>query len=351
MKRENLNSILFLLIAALFLYLFYRLIIPFFSPLAWAGILVIVFFPVYKWMLRIIKIPWLASLFACVLIFLIIIGPSIYLFASMINEATELVQTINETQGENIKKYLSLDIPFFNMIEEKLSSIEELKDIDFQTILKNAVSAVTRAFGSQATTLLANITKTIFFFALTLFSMFFFFRDGDRLVDYIKSIVPLEKDRVNLLFNHMREVIEGTMYGGVLIAIIQGILGGIMFAAFGLSSPILWGAVMTFLAILPVVGPFLVYIPAGIILILSGSTLNGILVILIGSGISQVDNFIRPHLFHGKTEMHTLLLFFSILGGIAMFGLLGIILGPLISAIFVAVLNFMEFGLHIKTES
>ena len=108
---------------------------------------------------------------------------------------------------------------------------------------------------------------------------------------------------------------------------------------------------MTFLAILPVVGPFLVYIPAGIVLILGGDTLNGILVILIGSGISQVDNFIRPHLFHGKTEMHTLLLFFSILGGIAMFGLLGIILGPLITAIFVAVMNFMEFGLQSRTES
>ena len=346
MRREYFNAALFFLIAAIFFYLFYKLMIPFFTPIAWAGILVIVFYPLYKWLNRKLRLSWLASLFSCILIFLIIIGPSLYLFASLVNEATDLVKTINTVQAESIKKYLALDIPFVNMIQEKLEGIEGLENIDFQSILKDAASTVTRALGSQATTLIANISRTILYFILTLFSMFFFFRDGDRLVGFIKRVIPLEHEKVNILFRHLREVIEGTMYGGVLIAIIQGGLGGVMFYLFGISSPVLWGAVMAFLAILPVVGPFLVYIPAGLILIIMGDTLNGIMIIALGSGISQVDNFIRPHLFHGKTEMHTLLLFFSIMGGIVMFGLLGIILGPLISAIFISLLKVFEVGLR-----
>lgn len=350
MKKEYFNAALFFLIAAVFFYLFYSLMIPFFTPIAWAGILVIVFYPLYKWLNKKLRIPWLASLFSCILIFLIIIGPSLYLFASLVNETTDLVKTINAVQGENIKKYLALDIPFVNMIKEKLSGFEGFRNVDFQSILKDTASTVTRALGAQATVLIANVSRTILYFVLTLFSMFFFFRDGHHLVEYIKKVVPLEKEKVNVLFGHMREVIEGTMYGGVVVAIIQGGLGGIMFYIFGISSPVLWGAVMAFLAILPVVGPFLVYIPAGLIVIVSGDTLNGILIIIIGSGISQVDNFIRPHLFHGKTEMHTLLLFFSIMGGIVMFGLLGIILGPLISAIFISLIKVFEIGLHPRED-
>ncbi len=346
MKKDYFSAALFFLIAGVFFYLFYSLIIPFFTPIAWAGILVIVFYPLYRWLNRKLRMPWLASLFSCILIFLIIIGPSIYLFASLVSETTDLVKTINSAQGGNIRRYLALDIPFVNMIREKLAGIGGFENIDFQAIIKDAAATVTRALGAQATVLIANISRTILYFVLTLFSMFFFFRDGHRLVDYIKKVVPLEKEKVDLLFKHMREVIEGTMYGGVVVAIIQGGLGGIMFYIFGISSPVLWGAVMAFLAILPVVGPFLVYIPAGLILIVSGDTLNGILIIIIGSGISQVDNFIRPHLFHGKTEMHTLLLFFSIMGGIVMFGLLGIILGPLISAIFLSLIRVFEMGLH-----
>lgn len=346
MKESYFKTFLFLLIAGIVFFLFYRLIVPFFSPIAWAGILVIVFYPLYSLLQKQLRIPWLASLFSTILIFLIIIGPSLYIFASLADEATSLVQTINETQGENIKKYLSLDIPFVNVIEERLSGIEGFENIDFQAIAKDAISTVTRTIGSQATTVIANITKNIFYFALTIFAMFFFFRDGHLLINYIKRIVPLEKEKVDILFKHLHGVIEGTMYGGVLIAIIQGGLCGIVFAVFGISSPVLWGAVMTLLAILPIVGPFLVYIPAGIILLAGGSTFSGIAVIVFGSAISQVDNFIRPHLFHGKTEMHTLLLFFSIMGGIAMFGLLGIILGPLISAIFISIVKVFEMEIH-----
>jgi predicted PurR-regulated permease PerM len=180
-----------------------------------------------------------------------------------------------------------------------------------------------------------------------LFTMFFFFRDGDTLIAFMKRLTPLKSDQVTLVYSHLRQVIEGMMYGGVVIALIQGVLGGVLFAIMGIPSAVLWGSLMALLAFIPILGPFLVYIPAGVILILGGSYIKGILLILIGTVvISQIDNFLRPLLFSGKTQTHTLMLFFSIMGGIAMFSLLGIVLGPFIAAVFLSLLKSFELQLH-----
>jgi predicted PurR-regulated permease PerM len=346
MKREYFFITLFLTIVAIFFYLFYRLMVPFFTPIAWAGILVIVFYPLYKWLYSKLRLKWLASLLACILISLIIIGPAIYLLASLVGEAADLVQYLNEEyQSGRLNKYLSLNIPFINAIKDKLSDYPQLANLDIQSIIKDTVSTITKAMGSQTTKVIANISKTFFYFVLMLFSMFFFFRDGDRIVAFLKRITPLKDEQINVMYDHLLQVIEGIMYGGVIIAFIQGALCGITFAAVGIPSPVFWGAVMTFLAFLPVVGPFLVYIPAAIILLLGGSIVEGVVVIIAGTAISQIDNFLRPQLFSGKTSMHTLLLFFSIMGGVAMFGLLGIVLGPLITAVFLSLLKVYEVSL------
>lgn len=347
MKREYILAALFFLIVAVFFYMFYQLMVPFFKPIAWAAILVIVFYPVYGWLSIRIKSPWLASLVACILLFIIIIGPAIYLLASLVGEAANAVQLVNDAyKSGNLKEYLTLNIPFIDAIKNKLTDYPQLADVDFETIIKDAVTTITRAIGSQATTVIANITKTFFFFLLMLFTMFFFFRDGDQIVEFLKNITPLKPDQVSILYSHMKEVIEGTMYGGLVIALIQGVLGGLLFGIVGIPSPVLWGSVMAFLAFIPVVGPSLIYIPAGIILLLSGSPVTGIIIIVVGLGISQLDNFLRPHLFSGKTEMHTLLLFFSIMGGIVLFGLLGIVLGPLITAVFLSLLKVFEVSIN-----
>ncbi len=352
MKREYILTALFFLIVAVFFYMFYQLMIPFFTPIAWAAILVIVFYPVYSWLSIRIKSPWLASLVACILLCIIIIGPAIYLLAALVGEAANAVQLVNDAyKSGNLKEYLTLNIPFFDAVKNKLTDYPQLADVDFETIIKDAVTTITKAIGSQATTVIANITKTVFYFALMLFTMFFFFRDGDQIVEFLKKVTPLKRDQVRILYSHMKQVIEGTMYGGLVIALIQGILGGLLFAIVGISSPVLWGSVMAFLAFIPVVGPSLVYIPAGIILFLSGSPIKGIIILVVGFGISQTDNFLRPHLFAGKTEMHTLLLFFSIMGGIILFGLLGIVLGPLIAAVFLSLLKVFEVSINSdKTE-
>jgi predicted PurR-regulated permease PerM len=352
MHREYSPAVLYFLFVAIFFYLFYRLMVPFFTPIAWAGILVIVFYPLYSWLYRKLKSRTWASLVSCLLIFIIIIGPSIYLLASLVSEAATALQKLNVAyQSGDLAGLFAPLTPLLDIISKKLEDYPTLADLDFGSIIKDVVATVTRALGSQATTVIANITKTLFYFFLMLFSMFFFFRDGETIIDFLKRVTPVDQSKVSYLYSHFQQVIQGMMYGGVVIALIQGILGGIIFAVMGIPSAVFWGAVMAFLAFIPVLGPFLVYIPAGVILFLGGSYVKGILLIAIGTlVISQVDNFLRPLLFSGKTQTHTLMLFFSIMGGIAVFGLLGVVMGPFIAAVFISILKMFELQLHPERE-
>jgi predicted PurR-regulated permease PerM len=347
MKREYIVTVLFFLVVAVFFYLFYRLMVPFFTPIAWAAILTIVFYPLYVKLHNRVKSPNLASVLMCIIIFVIIIGPSVYVLASLVKEAAEAVGMVNAAyQDGSLKGLFDWSAPFIDSIKRKLVDYPQLANVDFETIVKDAIATVTKAIGSQATSVIANISRTLFYFFLMFFAMFFFFRDGDRIINFLKRITPLKTDQVGIVYSHLQEVIEAMMYGGVVIALLQGLMGGLLFWIMGISSPVLWGAVMAILAFIPVVGPFLVYIPAGIILLFVGSPVKGILIILIGIAISQSDNFLRPILFSGKSQTHTLMLFFSIMGGIAMFGLLGVVLGPFIAAMFLTLLKMFELQLH-----
>jgi predicted PurR-regulated permease PerM len=199
----------------------------------------------------------------------------------------------------------------------------------------------------QTTWLVTNATKTLFSFGLMVFTMFYLFREGDSLTTRIKRLVPLDAVQVDTAFDQLRGVIQGTMYGGVAVALLQGLLGGILFAAVGIDSAVFWGAVMAFLSLLPFIGAFLVYVPAGIALILAGSAVSGIVVIVVGVVvISQADNVVRPILISGKTSMHPLLLFFAILGGITMWGLVGLVVGPMVAAAFVILIRIFEMRLR-----
>ena len=349
MKREYFLISLFLLIVAIFFYLFYRMMAPLFIPIAWGAILAIVFYPLYKRVNRKVKSPGWAALLICIFVFFVIIGPALYLLANLVGEASDAFNRVNTLyESGELSNYLARVTPFFDKIRLKLyAAYPDLAKINFESTIKDIITTVTTVIGAKATTVVANITKTIFQFFLTIFAMYYFFRDGNKVVSFLKRMTPLNSDQVGITYIYLKEVVEGTMYGGVVMAIIQGSLGGILFAIMGISSPVFWGAVMGFLSFLPILGPFLIYIPAGLILILAGSPVKGILTLFIGTVvISQVDNFVRPLLFRGKTQMHTFLMFFSIMGGMAMFGLIGIVLGPLVTAIFLTILKIFEFKLH-----
>ena len=348
MKREYLSISVFFLVAAIFFYLFYRIIIPFFVPIAWAAVFAILFFPLYEKLKVKLKSPGLTSMVLCLIIVLLIIGPITYLFIALVDEAATAVTRVNELyKSGQLDNLLSFDLPWIDTFRQKLSGYYDLSKVNLDEIVRDAVNNVSSLILNQTSWLVANGTKAVFYFILMFFALYYFFKDGERLVEKIKRLMPYKQHEIDNTFHRLREVIHATMQGGVVVALLQGVLGGTLFAIMGISSPIFWGAIMAFLAIIPIVGASIVYIPAGIILIISGSYVKGIIVIAIGSlVISQTDQVVRPWLISGRAEMHPLLLFFSIMGGIMLFGLLGLVVGPIIAAVFVTVIKDVEEKLH-----
>jgi predicted PurR-regulated permease PerM len=175
---------------------------------------------------------------------------------------------------------------------------------------------------------------------LIFFAMFYFFRDGDRLIPTLKYLSPLSDRYEDKLIMQFLSVSRATIKGTLLIGLIKGFMGGLTFWIFGISSPILWGVVMVLLSIIPMVSAWLVMYPAAIMLMISGQVWQGILLFLIAALIiGNIDNILIPRLVGREAGMHELMVFFSTLGGISIFGVMGFIIGPIIAALFISILD------------
>ena len=158
--------------------------------------------------------------------------------------------------------------------------------------------------------------------------------DSDRIIEAIKDALPLSNKQAVAIIDRAKEVVGASVYGVLAIAVVQGTLGGLAFWALGVPSAIVWGVAMTFLSMIPMLGAFLVWVPAAIYLALTGHYVKAILLVLWGTlVIGMIDNFLRPKLVGGRTRLHELLIFFAVLGGLQVFGVLGIVLGPVVLAL------------------
>ena len=348
MKKEYFFITIFFSLLVLSFYLFYALMAPFLKSMCWAAIFAIIFHPLYAKLKSRVHSDNLRALILTSLIVVLIIGPFTMLGVALVQEAIGMFDHFS-TFVESGKLDSLLDFknsPLYLYIQDKLAGYVDLSQLDLRVIIENSLKSVSKIALSQVTNILANTGRVMFQFGMMVFFMFFLFRDGAELFDRIKSIIPMSVERADITVNHLKKVIEGTMYGGLVVSLIQGVLGGVLFVIMGLPSPVFWGAFMAFLAFIPIVGPFLIYVPAGLILILTGSTVKGVLLIAIGTiAVSQIDNILRPLLVSGKTGMHTMLLFVSIMGGVNLFGLLGIVMGPFIAAVFVSMFDIFRLKL------
>ncbi|HEY0722553.1 MAG TPA: AI-2E family transporter, partial [Pyrinomonadaceae bacterium] len=172
------------------------------------------------------------------------------------------------------------------------------------------------------------------------FTMYYLFRDGDQIVKRLPTALPVSAQQGEAIIVRTQEVVGASVYGVITIAALQGLLGGFAFWLLGLPSPVLWAVLMTFVCMIPIAGSFLVWLPLSIYLMASGHWIKAVLLIVWGAlVISTIDNFLRPKLIKNQTKLHELCIFFSVLGGISVFGLLGIVLGPVVLAITLGLLQ------------
>ncbi len=348
MKKEYLYIAIFFTVVAIFFYLFYRLIEPFITPLVWAAIFVVIFYPVYTWLERYIKSANIRSLLLTIFIAILIIGPVGYLAVALVQEAVGMMEQFRTwaAQGKMDKLLDFTHSTFYLSLEKELAPYIDLSKFDPKELIENALKSISKVALSQATQIITNAGRVVLEFLLMLFFTFFLFRDGETLYLQIHEVIPMSPGKKRITVNYLRNIIKGTMYGGVVVALIQGTLGGLLFLVMGLPAPIFWGALMAFLAFLPLVGTYLVYVPAGLIMLFTGNYVKGIVLISVGTVVvSQIDNVLRPWVISGRSGMHTMLVFVSVMGGIGMFGLAGIVLGPFIAAVFVSMFNIFRLKL------
>jgi predicted PurR-regulated permease PerM len=205
---------------------------------------------------------------------------------------------------------------------------------DLGTLLYEGIKRAGGFVAARIGGLLADLVVLLFQLFVTLFALFFFLRDADTIMREIRLALPFEDLRRERIIRQTRDLVYASIAAGLLIASLQGLAGGLVFAVLGLGAPVFWGVIMGFLALLPFVGTWIVWLPASVWLIATGQVVKGLtLAILGGVVVASIDNVLRPAILSGRTRMNGLLMFISLLGGVSVFGLLGLVLGPLVTAI------------------
>ncbi len=338
MKKEHLFLVFIVFLAFLLFYLLYQILVPFLEPILWAILMAMVLYPAYKKLLGLMKKrETLSAIAMTFLVVLVIILPFSLLLLALTNElitAYHLVEEKVKSGDLQVSWQKMTQNPTVQWILLKLGQNTELTSLDpFDFLIKN-LQQITNFLFSQSTKVLKGLSGFVIGFFFTLLSLYYLFKDGDHFLERLKGTIPIPAKQRDLLIERFGDMVRATIYGGLLIALVQGLIGGIAFWVLGLHSPVLWGTAMAFFSFIPVGGTAFVWVPASIFLFIRGAVARGIILLIIGVfGISMVDNFLRPHFISSRTNIHPLLLFFAVLGGIQAFGLVGIIMGPLVATL------------------
>ncbi len=313
------------------------LIWPFVSIIILASVVTGLFIPVYTFFIEKNKIkPPIASLVTCLFIFIMLFIPIAFFVGILSKEAYDLYNMgKNAAIGDQLKSLFES-----SRILERINLF--LSNFNFQLTgeeLNNAISELGKIVGfflyEQARSIASNMLKFLVNFFFMLLVIYFLLIDGKRLVDFIINLSPLPKEQDEKLIRKFKDMAGAILIGNGLGGLIQGVLGGAVFALFGFQSPFLWGVIMAFLAFLPIVGIGAVFIPAAIYLVLKGRFAAGIFFIIFYFILSGgIEYLFKPKLVGKRVQMHTLLVFLSIMGGLKLFGILGIIYGPLVVTAF-----------------
>lgn len=334
--------------AALIAYLCFLVLQPFLNVLAWSSLLAITFYPVHQELYRATRMRAFSALVTSLLVVVAILIPLAFAVGVAIDQFLALRLRLDEmlkTDG----------ISVFDPIREGLESAADALGLDITEMMDwlrqhaNAIAGLTAEYSLR---LAANITGFVMSFIFTIFAMFLLFRDGDRMVDRIADLLPFDRERNLAMLTRIRDVIYGGVYGVVVIALLQGILLGATFWALGIPSAALWGTLTVLTSVLPIFGAAAVWVPGVIYLVVAGQWVQGIALAAIGTFvISAVDNFVRPRLVGDRVGISELVMFFSLLGGLQVFGLLGIILGPVVFAVASSILEVLRDREAVRPEA
>ena len=336
--QKRLGTALFYGILVVLAYLVFLVFEPFLAPLAWAVVLVVVSYPVYARLARKWN-PTLAATASTVGVILILIVPALLVTGAFIHQGVEAVQ---EVQQQIQSGHFSWVNDLWLRVQARFP---DANPGNLTTVIHRYADAGAAYLGSRLGAVLRNTAVFLFHLAVMILAMFYLFRDGDSIVARLREVLPFEKSHRDKMIDETRELIFASVTSSLVAAVAHGVLGGLAFGLTGIRAPIFWGVMMGFFSLIPVVGSALIWVPAAVSLMVDGHIGMGIALMIFCSVIvGLVDNIIRPWMISGRAEMGGLVVFISILGGISVFGMLGVVLGPIVVAAGASMLDLYAPG-------
>ncbi|OYW30228.1 MAG: hypothetical protein B7Z47_03855 [Chthoniobacter sp. 12-60-6] len=324
-SRSHVRTLVLMVATAFGIYLCYRLAVPFLPPLAWALGLAVLFTPFQRWVESKLNHPRLAAFVSVLVVGVIVVVPLTFVGQRLVVQAAkgaDLIET-KVTSGEWRRTFSAQ--PLLASLADKID-----RQIDLPGTFKSFATWLSTYAGSIVTGSLLQAVD----FCLTFYLLFFFLRDRRAALQTLKSLSPLTQVEMDRIFSRVSDAIHATVYGTLAVSAVQGLLGGLMFWWLGLPAPLLWGVVMALLALVPVLGAFVVWIPAALFLMLEGCFGKALILTLWGLiVVGTIDNLMRPILVGRRLKLHTILGFISVVGGLIQFGPAGLILGPAVLAV------------------
>ena len=332
-------------ITLLVLYFSYLIIKPYLLDIFMALVLFFTAKPLYAALTRLLRgYKALASALTCIILLLVILIPLFSLMSIIATQALEFSSQVSKgMQNGDLWNWIAARIDAVKLYLTRLNLPLPPGDIDLAQIVQTAVSKASAFIYTNAIGLIRGFTVFFFDLLLTLFITFFMFLQGDDFIKAIKGLSPLDPVHNDEILRETETTIKATLWGTVIVAFVQGTLGGVGFFIFGLPQPAFWGTVMIPASVIPVVGSTIIWGPAAVYLLFTGHIGAGVGLILWGGVVvSVIDNVLKPILMKGSSETPSIFILFSILGGLTYFGMIGFILGPLILSFLLSLLRIYQ---------
>jgi predicted PurR-regulated permease PerM len=335
LRRSRATTIFLIVIGVLLAYLCFRLARPFLTAIAWATILAVVFTPIHRQMRLWVRQEDLSAVATTVITLLLGVLPLVWLGSAIGREARQGYQALRghlasgASFSETVDQIQGIG-PAWRWAQTQLQAWE----IDVNNLASQAGQYLGEIALDLARGTIANLSSFLLNMVLVTFTLFFFFRDGPKILERLQHLMPIEAVTLAGIYQLIGQVIRAAVYGVVVISLIKGALAGFAFWILGLHSPMLWGVAGAVASVIPVFGISLVWAPAAIVLLVQGHALKALLLVIWGlTALSLIDNFLYPILVRNQIRLHTLVVFFSTLGGLGVFGLLGFVIGPIVATL------------------
>lgn len=338
MQTSTLHFRSFLLLLVLVSIAFISILLPFYAAIFWGGVLAVIFAPIHRRLRALLgERRNLAASLMVLIIILIVILPLTFIAGALANEAAGLYNRISSGQLNLGAYYEQIVAALPPSMHAWLDTWGVGDQLGIREKLSEGALQGSQFLARQAVNVGQNTFQFLIGLGVMMYLLFFLLRDGHALVPRIKSLIPLSDSHRRDLFQKFTTVVRATVKGNIVIAATQGFLGGLMFAFLGIQGALFWGVLMAFLSLLPAVGASLIWAPVAVYFMVTGAYADGIILILFGVlVIGLIDNLLRPILVGKDTKMPDYVVLISTLGGLAVFGLNGFVIGPLFAALFMA---------------